>query len=75
MLFNSFSFLVFFIIVSVLYFILPHKVRWILLLTASCIFYMAWNPALIVLIGFTIIVNYIAAIRIYNSRRKQRKRR
>lgn len=75
MLFNSFSFLVFFIIVSVLYFILPHKVRWILLLTASCIFYMAWNPALIVLIGFTIIVNYIAAIRIYNSRRKQRKRK
>ena len=54
MLFNSFTFIVFFITVSILYFIIPHSVRWVLLLAASFVFYMAWNPYLIVLILFTI---------------------
>ncbi len=61
MLFNSFDFLVFFAIVFICYFIIPYKIRWILLLAASCIFYMAWNPYLILLIVFTIAVNYTAS--------------
>ncbi|MEA4971959.1 Peptidoglycan O-acetyltransferase [bioreactor metagenome] len=75
MLFNSFTFLVFFIIVATLYFMLPHKIRWVLLLGASCIFYMAWNPYLIVLIVFTILVNYIAALEIYHLRGKRLKKK
>ncbi len=75
MLFNSFNFIIFFIIVSVLYFLLPHRVRWILLLGASCVFYMAWNPYLIVLILFTICVNYFAALHIYGNRSKRRRKR
>jgi len=75
MLFNSFTFLVFFIIVSTVYFILPHKMRWLLLLIASSVFYMAWNPLLILLIVFTIMVNYISAIRINHSRVQRRKKR
>lgn len=75
MLFNSLTFLVFFIIVTIAYFILPHKIRWILLLAASCVFYMAWDPHLIVLIAFTIFANYYAAIEIHHSTRKSRKKR
>ncbi len=75
MLFNSFTFIVFFIIVSALYFLLPHRARWILLLVASCIFYMAWNPYLILLMLFTIFVNYIAAIRISCRKNRRTKKR
>ena len=75
MLFNSFEFIVFFIIVTLFYFLLPHRARWVLLLAASCIFYMAWNPWLIMLIAFTIAVNYFASIAISVSRGKRRKKR
>ncbi len=44
MLFNSLEFLIFFPIVTLLYFIIPHKVRYLWLLGASYYFYMCWNP-------------------------------
>ena len=62
MLFNSLSFAVFLPIVFAIYWILPHKYRWILLLIASYWFYMSWNPKYIVLILFTTLVSYVAAI-------------
>ena len=74
MLFNSFIFIVFFIAVSALYFVLPHKIRWILLLAASCIFYMAWNPKLIILILITIFINYTAALYIYKYKKQKGKK-
>lgn len=61
MLFNSFEFLVFFAIVVPLYFILPYRYSWVLLLAASYIFYMFWKPAYILLIILSTIVDYIAA--------------
>ncbi|HCT65693.1 MAG TPA: membrane-bound O-acyltransferase family protein [Lachnospiraceae bacterium] len=74
MLFNSFNFLEFFIVVSLLYFVLPHKLRWVLLLISSYIFYMAWRPELIVLIVFSTFINYIISLFIYESD-DQRKRK
>lgn len=62
MLFNSGQFLLFFPIVSALYFFLPHRFRWILLLTASCYFYMAFRPVYILILAFTILVDYAAGI-------------
>jgi alginate O-acetyltransferase complex protein AlgI len=62
MLFNSFHFLIFFIVVTTAYFILPHKYRWILLLAGSCYFYMAFIPVYIAILGFTIIIDYFAGI-------------
>jgi alginate O-acetyltransferase complex protein AlgI len=62
MLFNSFHFLFFFIIVTSLYFLFPHKFRWALLLTASCYFYMAFIPVYILILGFTIVIDYFAGI-------------
>ncbi|MFI3173622.1 MAG: MBOAT family O-acyltransferase [Bacillota bacterium] len=74
MLFNSFIFLVFFAIVSTTYFVLPQKYRWVLLLVSSYIFYMAWEPTLIILIILSTASNYILAQLIYH-RKSQRKKK
>ena len=62
MLFNSLQFFVFFIIVTIWYFQLPHKFRWFLLLVASCYFYMSFVPVYILILGGTIIIDYFAGI-------------
>ncbi|MBC8035160.1 MAG: MBOAT family protein [Chitinophagaceae bacterium] len=73
MLFNSFSFLIFLPLVCILYYMLPHKFRWLLLLLSSCYFYMAFVPLYILILGFTIVVDYFAGIYIENSTGKRRK--
>ncbi len=75
MLFNSFEFLVFFPLVTILFFILPHKFRWSLLLTASCIFYMFFKPVYILIIFFTIIIDYFAGIYIERAATPEKKRK
>lgn len=74
MLFNSIQFIIFFTLVVIIYFLSPYKYRWILLLISSCIFYMAWKPAYILLLLFSTIVNYHMSLKIYktNSRIKKR---
>ena len=75
MLFNSFSFLVFFPLVTLIYFLSPYRFRWLILLTASCYFYMAFIPYYILILGGTIVIDYFAGILIENAtegnRRKQ----
>src|SRR4030095_15093310 len=73
MLFNSLQFLIFFIVVTTAYFALEHKYRWMLLLAASCYFYMVFVPIYILILGFTIIVDYFAGIYIEKSQGKRRK--
>jgi len=73
MLFNSFHFLFFFIAVTCIYFALPHNKRWIWLLGASCYFYMAFVPIYILILGFTIVVDYFAGIFIENATGRRRK--
>lgn len=73
MLFNSIEFLLFFPIVTFLFYLLPHKFRWILLLTASCIFYMFFIPQYILILFITIIIDYIAGIWIEKSNKKKKK--
>jgi alginate O-acetyltransferase complex protein AlgI len=72
MLFNSIQFLIFFPVVTILYFLLPYKYRWIHLLIASCIFYMAFIPVYILILIFTIIIDYIAGIMIENRQGRKR---
>ena len=74
MLFNSFHFLVFFIIVTSLYFLTPYQKRWFILLISSCYFYMTFVPIYILILGFTIVIDYFSAIYIENSEGKKRKR-
>lgn len=62
MLFNSAAFLLFFPIVTLLFYLLPHRYRWIMLLGASCLFYMWFIPKYILILLITIIIDYAAGI-------------
>ncbi|HEX6573336.1 MAG TPA: MBOAT family protein [Gemmatimonadaceae bacterium] len=73
MLFNSFTFLIFFPVVVAVYFAIPHRYRWLWLLAASCYFYMAFIPVYILILFFTIIIDYFAGILIENAQGKKRK--
>ena len=64
MLFNSLQFCVFFPAVTLLYFFLPHRFRWMLLLAASCLFYMAFIPYYICILLVTTLVDYSVAIQL-----------
>src|SRR5215210_7916335 len=64
MLFNSLQFAIFFPVVTLLYFALPHRWRGTMLLAASCLFYMAFVPAYIGILAITILIDYAAGIRI-----------
>ncbi len=74
MLFNSFSFLIFFPTVTVLYFLIPHRYRWFFLLMVSCIFYMAFIPVYILVLALTIVIDYAAALFIEKAEGKKRKK-
>jgi len=73
MLFNSFSFLIFFPTVTFLYFFIPRPYRWFLLLAASCMFYMAFIPIYILVLALTIVIDYTAALLIERVEGKKRK--
>ena len=62
MLFNSFEFVLFFPIVTILFYLLPSKYRWIHLLVASSVFYMFFIPQYILILLVTILIDYYAAI-------------
>jgi alginate O-acetyltransferase complex protein AlgI len=62
MLFNSWEFLVFLPIVVCCYYTLPQRYRWLLLLVASCVFYMYFIPQYILILFALILIDYTAAI-------------
>lgn len=62
MLFNSIFFLSFFIIVILLYFAIPHRLRWVLLLLSSYFFYLQSQPAYLLLIILLTLVNYFLVL-------------
>ncbi|PTX10677.1 D-alanyl-lipoteichoic acid acyltransferase DltB (MBOAT superfamily) [Pontibacter mucosus] len=59
MLFNSFEFLVFFPTVVGLYFLLPHRFRWALLLIASYTFYMFWRVDYAIILVISTLIDYV----------------
>lgn len=73
MLFNSFSFLLFFPIVCAIYFLLP-TLRWrnMFLLGASYYFYMNWEPVYALLLLSSTVITYLASLAIvkYNDKKK-----
>lgn len=62
MLFNSYSFLVFFPIVVIIYYLLPKKVSYLWLLAASYYFYMGWNAKYALLLLLSTTITYISGI-------------
>jgi D-alanyl-lipoteichoic acid acyltransferase DltB (MBOAT superfamily) len=73
-LFNSFSFVAFFGVVTLLFFVLPHSLRWLMLLLASCYFYMSFVPIYILILVVTIIVDYGAGIWIEGTSNPSKKK-
>ena len=60
--FTSIKFLIFFLIVSVLYYVIPHKFRWVWLLICSYFFYMVLNPKYAILIATSTIITYLSGL-------------
>lgn len=74
MLFNSIEYLLFFPIVVMLYFSIPDRWKWIVLLVASYFFYACWKLEYVVLIMFTTLADYIIGLRIDASNKKHHKK-
>lgn len=75
MVFNSYTFIVFFIIILVLHNLpFPWKLKKINLLLASYIFYAAWNPPFILLLWLSTIVDFFVGRALYTQKNKYKKR-
>ena len=76
MLFNSYTFLIFLLIVIVTHNMVISSWRWqkVFLLLASYVFYAAWNPAFILLIWASTLTDWFAARWMYGTRDRLRKR-
>jgi len=72
MLFNSLNFMVFFPIVCLIYFIIPHCWRYIWLLLASYYFYMCWNPKYALLILTSTFITYVSGLLITKADEKNK---
>ncbi len=75
MLFNSLEFLLFFPAVLIFYFALPYKLRWVVLLAASYVFYMCWKVEYILLIVVSTIVDYYVAQWVHQAKDQKSKLR
>jgi len=73
MLFNSFQYWIFFFIVAALFYSVPFRFGKILLLLASYVFYMWWDPRFIVLILTSTIVDYYLGIFLETATGRRRK--
>lgn len=74
MLFNSLDYFFFLPAVVLLYYLLPQRLRWILIFVSSCLFYMAFIPKYILVLFAIIVIDYSAAIWMEKLHGKARKR-
>ena len=75
MVFNSYTFIVFFMVMLVLHNLpFPWKVKKINLLLASYIFYAAWNPPFILLLWLSTVVDYFVGKALYNQENKYKRK-
>ncbi|MEX0725295.1 MAG: MBOAT family protein, partial [Planctomycetaceae bacterium] len=74
MVFNSFEFVWFLLIVLVIYSQLKHRAQNLFLLGASYWFYGRWNEKFLLLIVLTTLIDYIAALRIEDATDERRRK-
>ena len=75
MVFNSYTFIVFFIVMLVLHNLpLLWKVKKINLLLGSYLFYAAWNPPFILLLWLSTVVDYFVGKALYKEENKYKKK-
>lgn len=74
MLFNSIEFLIFLPTILILYFAIPSKYRWVLLLLGSYAFYMFWKVEYLALIVFSTVLDFFLGKKMGDlSTKKERK--
>jgi len=71
MLFNTIDFIFFLPIVIILYYLLPQKIRWVLLLIASYFFYMCWKVEYVFLIIFSTLIDYFCGLQMAKKETKK----
>lgn len=71
MLFNSVDFLVFFPIVTLIYFLIPHKIRYLWLLVCSYYFYMCWNAQYALLLFASTFITWLSGLAIASAAKKE----
>src|ERR1700750_2721516 len=75
MVFNSYTFIAFFIVVLLLYNgPLSWKVRKVILLLASYVFYAAWNPPFILLLWLSTVVDFFVGKALYTQENPHKKK-
>jgi D-alanyl-lipoteichoic acid acyltransferase DltB (MBOAT superfamily) len=75
MVFNSYTFIVFFIVILILHNLpLPWKTKKINLLLGSYIFYAAWNPPFILLLWLSTLVDFFVGRALYTQENKHKKK-
>lgn len=62
MLFNSSDFLIFFPIATIVYFVIPFKIRYLWLFGCSYYFYMCWNPYYALLMLFSTAITWASGV-------------
>ena len=73
MLFNSLHYLLFLPVTVLLYYLLPQRLRWILIFIASCYFYMVFVPEYILILFGIILIDFFSAKAISRSQGRRRK--
>jgi len=75
MLFNSLTFVVFFIVLLAMYYLSPAwRIKKLILLSGSYLFYAAWNPPFVILLWLSTIVDwYVAKILFMTTEKTRRK--
>lgn len=71
MLFTSYSFMFFVLLTCILYYLIPKRFQWMLLLTASYIFYFLAGPKYLPYILTTTITTYLISMRLMHLKDKQ----
>lgn len=74
MLFNSLSFVLFLLVVFAVYWLIPAKHRWFVLLMGSYYFYMCWECSYIILIVGTTLVTFFAGLALENTTSQNKKK-
>lgn len=72
MLFNSFEFIAFLVVTTLLFWMVKQSYRWILLLVASYFFYFSWEPTYLLLIAISTSIDYFACLYLTSSDNKRK---
>lgn len=75
MLFNSYTFIVFFVVVLLVHHLpMAWKIKKVNLLLASYLFYAVWNPPFIILLWISTLIDYFVGKRLYFEEQKSRRK-